>query len=543
MKHGFVILILILVLNVGAKAQNFYWIGFTDKEGTEFSLEDPLQYLSERAIQRRQNQNIAIDSLDLPVSKAYVDSILTLNVELVHSSKWLNGITVKTKVDTVEIDFPDWSFIKEVQRTKPNLNVKSAHNKFEPESIAGDVAIDTSYYGASVEQVGMLNGQFLHNKGFRGKGMQIAVLDAGFYGVDELQAFDSLWAHNQILGTRDFVLPGSNIFKTDEHGMSVLSCMGGLVPGQLIGTAPDADYWLIRSEARSTEYIIEEDNWVVAAEFADSVGVDVINSSLGYTTFDDASTNHTYADMDGNTTRVTRGANIAVSRGILVVTSAGNERRNSWFRIAAPSDGDLVMGVGAVTSIGTTAGFSSAGPAYDGDVKPNVAAMGFRTVLQRSNNKISVGDGTSFASPVMAGMAASLWQMFPERTALEIKEAIEKSGHQYNSPDSLQGFGIPDMQIAAEFLGYLSVENIRAENIWHVYPNPVKDHLLIETSKPLSGDVNLEWISIDGTLIKKWSRGYSPTIEINNIEELSRGIYFLRISNGNQSETVKINKL
>lgn len=543
MKHGFVILILILVLNVGAKAQNFYWIGFTDKAGTEFSLDEPLQYLSERAIQRRQNQNIAIDSLDLPVSRVYVDSILTLEVELVHSSKWLNGITVKTKVDTMEIDFPDWSFINEVQRTKPNLNNKSAHNKFELESISGDVAIDSSYYGQSVDQVGMLNGQFLHNKGFRGKGMQIAVLDAGFYGVDELQAFDSLWTNNQILGTRDFVLPGSNLFQSDDHGMSVLSCMGGIVPGQLIGTAPDADYWLIRSEAASTEYIIEEDNWVAAAEFADSVGVDVINSSLGYTTFNDASTNHTYADMDGNTTRVTKGANIAVTRGILVVTSAGNDGNNSWLRLSAPSDGDLVMGVGAVTSIGTTASFSSVGPAYDGDVKPNVAAMGYRTVLQRSNNTISVGNGTSFASPVVAGMAASLWQMFPERTALEIKEAIEKSGHQYNSPDSLQGYGIPDMQIAAEFLGYLSVENIQAENTWSVYPNPVKDHLVIETGKPLSGDVNLEWISIDGTLIRKWSRSYSPKMEISDIPKTSSGIYFLRISNGNKSETVKINKL
>ena len=543
MKHGFVILILILVLNTGAKAQNFYWIGFTDKAGTEFSLDEPQQYLSERAIQRRQNQNIAIDSLDLPVSRIYVDSILTLDVELVHSSKWLNGITVKTKVDTMEIDFPDWSFIKEVQRTKPNLNNKSAHNKFELESIYGNVAIDSSYYGQSVDQVGMLNGQFLHNKGFRGKGMQIAVIDAGFYGVDELQAFDSLWSNNQILGTRDFVLPGSNIFQTDDHGMNVLSCMGGIVPGQLIGTAPDADYWLIRSEAASTEYIIEEDNWVAAAEFADSVGVDVINSSLGYTTFDDASTNHTYADMDGNTTRVTRGANIAATRGILVVTSAGNERDDPWFRLVAPSDGELVMSVGAVTSILTTASFSSAGPAYDGAVKPNVAAMGYRTVLQWANNTISVGDGTSFASPVMAGMAASLWQMFPERTALEIKDAIEKSGHQYNSPDSLQGYGIPDMQIAAGLLGYQSVKDITDASIWSVYPNPVTNHFVVETRKSMSEMIDLEWISADGTIVKKWSRSYSPKLEIRDLPKVTRGIYFLRISNGNKSETVKINKL
>ncbi len=542
MKHGFVILILGLVLSLSANAQNYYWIGFTDKKDSPYSLEAPEEYLSERAIERRIRQNISIDSLDLPVNQWYVDSVLTLGVNLTHSSKWLNGITVATSYETLDF-IKDWSFIKDIQLTKPGITAKSAHNKFELESSSENVVIDTSYYGASVDQVGMLNGQFLHNKGFRGKGMQIAVIDAGFYGVDELPAFDSLWANNQILGTRDFVLPGSNLFQSDEHGMSVLSCMGGIVPGQLIGTAPDADYWLIRSEAASTEYIVEEDNWVAAAEFADSVGVDLINSSLGYTTFDDASTNHTYADMDGNTTRVTRGANIAVSRGILVVTSAGNERDDPWFRLVAPSDGGLVMSVGAVTSIRTTASFSSAGPAYDGAVKPNVAAMGYRTVLQRANNTISVGNGTSFASPVMAGMAASLWQMFPERTALEIKDAIEKSGHQYNSPDSLQGFGIPDMQIAAEFLGYLSVENIRAENIWRVYPNPVKDHLVIETSKPLSGDVNLEWISTDGTLIKRWSRGYSPKMEISDLPKTSRGIYFLRISNGNQSETVKINKL
>ncbi|WP_167619314.1 S8 family serine peptidase [Maribellus sediminis] len=540
---GLVLLIFALVLMFPAKAQNFYWIGFTDKNHSAYSLDAPEDYLSERAIQRREKQNIPIDSLDLPVNSIYIDSILKVaDVELVHASKWLNGITVKSRVDSVEIQFPELAFVREVQLTKPNRTLKSVLNKFAGESEFEVTTIDTSYYGESVHQVGMMEGEFLHDNGYKGEGLHIAVLDAGFYKADELPAFDSLWTNGQILGTRDFVNPNSDIFAENYHGMSVLSTMGGNMPGQLIGTAPHAKYWLLRSEDAPTEYIIEEDNWVVAAEFADSVGADIINSSLGYYEFDDPSANHTYADMDGHTTRVTRGANIAASKGMLVFTSAGNERRDPWFRIIAPSDGDKVIGVGAVDKDLQPASFTSAGPASDGDVKPNLAAMGVRSIAQLSSGAIGQINGTSFSSPILAGMAACLWQRYPNKTAVEIKVALQKSGDRYFSPDSLLGYGIPNMRTASVILDPLSVTIVDSNSNWQVYPNPFSDRINVITKAPVNGDIVLEWLTMDGALVKRWNKSYSPKIELNDIPDLSRGMYFLRISSGKLSETIKLSK-
>jgi serine protease AprX len=541
---GFVVLILAVLLTLSTKAQNYYWIGFTDKNDTEYSLDTPEDYLSERAIQRRETQGISIDSLDLPVNQNYIDSILKIaDVKLVHVSKWLNGITVKSRIDPEEIVFPALSFIKEVQLTKPNLTTKSAFNKFEKAASSDIPPIDTSVYGSSVRQVGMMEGQFLHNSGYKGEGMHIAVLDAGFYKADEFEAFDSLWAGGQILGTRDFVNPESDIFDTHYHGMSVLSTMGGNIPGQLIGTAPHAKYWLLRSEDAATEYIIEEDNWVVAAEFADSVGVDVINSSLGYYEFDDPGTNHTYADMDGHTTRVTQAANIAASKGMLVFASAGNERNDPWFRIIAPSDGDRVIGVGAVDENRFPAIFTSAGPAADGDIKPNVAAMGYRATAQLASGVIGPISGTSFSSPILAGMAACLWQRYPDKTAIQIKAALEAAGSQYFNPDSLLGYGIPNMRSASAILDPLSVEVEQRTANWQVYPNPVKDQLILQSVPTVQGKIQIELISMEGTVLKSWEKTAAIQIQLHDLPVLSSGIYFLRIGNGFFNETVKLSKI
>ncbi|WP_319231806.1 S8 family serine peptidase [Draconibacterium orientale] len=541
------IILLLGMLWLGVQAihaQNYFWIGFTDKNNSEYSLDHPEMYLSGRAIQRRINQNIAVDSLDLPVKQTYIDSVLTLDVELVHASKWLNGITVRCDSATLADSLGYWSFIREVQLTKPGMSTKSLHNKFADEQLSDRAPIDTSVYGASVHQVGMMEGQVLHNENFRGQGIQIAVLDAGFYKVDELPAFDSLWANNQILGTKDFVNPGDDFFSTNYHGMSVLSCMGGNIPGELIGTAPKASYWLLRSEDSGSEYIVEEDNWVAAAEFADSVGVDIINASLGYTEFDDASTNHTYADMDGKTTRVTRGANIAASRGILVFASAGNERDNSWFRIVAPSDGVNVIGVGAVDTNFSPAFFSSAGPAVDGALKPNVSAMGYSTTLQRSNGTVGIANGTSFSSPVLAGMAASLWQAYPEKTAVEIKTALEESGHLYNSPDSLQGYGVPNMQVACSLLNPAATEITTENRSWTIFPNPVKDRIVLQSATNIqAGRLDIKLYALDGRMVNNWQLPAAPIVTLNNLETTESGIFLLLVKTKDGVETFKINKI
>lgn len=541
MKKIFLLLVFFFAVILNAISQNYFWVGFTDKNNTGYSLDNPEEYLSERAIQRRSAQSIAIDSLDLPVNKLYVDSILSLGVNFVHSSKWLNGITVSSSYETLDF-LKEWAFVDEVQLTKPRMQVQKKTNKFLEKELFVE-PIDTLVYGGSVHQVGMLNGQYLHNDGYKGQGMQVAVLDAGFYKADEYQAFDSLWANNQILGTRDFVNPNSDFFMQHYHGMSVLSCMGGNVPGRLIGTAPKASYWLLRSEDDDSEYIIEEDNWIAAAEFADSVGVDVINSSLGYYEFEDSSTDHTYADMDGHTTRVTRGANIAASRGILVFCSAGNERNKVWQRIIAPSDGDDVIAVGAVDKYLNPTSFTSAGPASDGDVKPNVAAMGGLTTLQGAAGSIVMLSGTSFSSPVMAGMAASLWSKFPGKTAVEIKSAIEQSASQYEMPDSLLGYGIPDMQVASELLDATSSDEIKTAGEWRVYPNPVSDYLILHKDGICAdNEIKIQLYSLDGRNMKTWEYGSTKNIVLKDWSGIGSGIYLLRVSSSYGVVTYKISK-
>lgn len=536
--------IVVLLLQAGfAGAQNYFWVAFKNKNNTTFSLSSPSEYLSDRAIQRRLNQNIAIDSLDLPVNSNYIDSVLKVGAQLVHSSKWLNGITIKTSVDTFKSTVEKLSFVREIQLTKPASNTKSALNKFAETTTTDKEPIDTSLYGESVYQTGIMNGQFLHNQGFNGEGMQIAVIDAGFYKANEFAAFDSLWTNNQILGTKDFVNSTDDFYSTHYHGMSVLSCMGGNIPGELIGTARKASYWLLRSEDVFSEYPVEGDNWVAAAEFADSVGVDIINSSLGYFEFDDTTMSYTYADMDGKTTRVTQGANIAFAKGILVVVAAGNEGNKPWKYIIAPADGDNVVAVGAINKYGYAAPFTSFGPAADGDIKPNVAAVGWNTYLQLKNGNLGFSNGTSFASPVMAGMAASLWGAAPYTTAADVKYAIELSANQIDNPDSILGYGIPDFRRAWLILVNLAATTNLVKKHWTVYPNPVHNYLVL-TGRGNSNQKNIQIdiYSMEGRLIRNWNKPYQSQIVLSNIGNLPPGILLMRIRSGNTVQTIKLNK-
>ncbi len=527
--------------------QSYYWIGFSDKNNSPFSLSKPEEFLSQRALERREKQNIAVDSLDLPVNPFYVSQILRSGVSLVHTSKWMNGITVRSDIGTFAEDVAQLSFVRKVQLTKRDIGQRKILSKFVESPLkSGGVAIDTLLYGESSHQVFQINGHYLHSQGYKGQGMHIAVLDAGFYGVNLFAAFDSLREEGRILGTHDFVEGDGYVFDGHFHGMSVLSVMAGNVPQQLIGTAPKASYWLLRSEDEMSEFLIEEDNWIAAAEFADSAGVDVINSSLGYSTFDDPEMNHAYTDMDGNTTRVTRGANIAASRGMLVVSSAGNEGRasNSWKYIIAPSDGEKVMAVGAVNKVGVPAPFTSYGPAYGGDVKPNVSALGWNTILQRSNGEIGSGNGTSFSSPVMAGAAASLWQANPHATAAQVKTAIEQSAHLYPDSDSLLGYGIPDLKLADRILKTEVPGNDNIPAVWWVYPNPAVDYIVLQKRVKASfGKIILTFYSPDGKLVHQVTRPDASKIVLTNIQRLPPGMLLLHIHSGDVTEVVKINKI
>jgi serine protease AprX len=534
-----IIFLFILLISPDLVAQSYYWIGFRDKPASGYSTSRPLEFLSARSVLRRAQQQIPVSESDLPVSKIYSDSILRTGATFIHSSKWLNGITVKLKNDSLSTRIGKFSFVKEIQMTKPVLTDKTASLKFE--DVSPVTGIDTLLYGLSVFQVGQLGGYSLHKSGFKGKGILIAVLDAGFYHVNQLPAFDSLRIAGRIKGNRDFVNPSSNIFEENTHGMMVLSTMGGNIPGKLIGTAPEASYWLIRSEDAATEYLIEEDNWVAAAEYADSLGADIINSSLGYYTFSDAGMNHTYADMDGKTTRVARGANMAVSKGMLVFSSAGNEGNKTWHFLITPSDGDSVIAVAAVDKNGFKAAFSSFGPAPDGNIKPDLAAMGQGTALQNVNGTVGLGNGTSFSSPVLAGMAACLWQANPKATASRIRQALIRSGSQYQKPDSLLGYGIPNMVVAHNLLAKSSFTSEISLNEWIVFPNPFRTSFTFFSSGSTGTGTIVDITDFSGKMIfKKHFPGSGP-YRIDGLN-IPAGIYFLKLTTPKGTEVHKIVK-
>ena len=403
-----------------------YWIQFTDKNNSSYSLDIPQNFLSQRAIERRNRYNIEYRFSDLPVNKNYVDSLKRLGLKILNTSKWLNGAIVESS----DIDLLDTitriSFIKQFNSEKKEVQRKIPSLQRNAEALLHKDFIENNYsvydYGESFNQIELSNGHVLHNKGFNGKGMWVAILDAGFYKVNELDGFDSLWTENRILGTRDFV-KGNSVevsFGTSTHGMQVLSTMAGNIPGYLIGTAPKASYYLLRSEDGNSENIIEEFNWTSAAEYADSLGVDVINTSLGYSDFDDASVSHVYEDLDGKTTVVARAATMCARKGMLVVVSAGNEGNDAWKYISSPADADSVLTVGSIDYQGNYSSFSSIGPSADWRTKPNVMAKGSATTVQSTSGGVSVSYGTSFSGPVMAGMMTSLWQAFPNINSIQL---------------------------------------------------------------------------------------------------------------------------
>lgn len=540
----FLIIILIVsckILWAQSSAANYYWIQFTDKTGTAYSIDHPEEFLSQRAIDRREKQNIEIDETDLPVSEIYLDSLQRMGFEIIHSSKWLNGCTAKTAQLQLVDQLSDIDFISFYELTKPGILSKSVYNKFENTEVLS--TIDTSYYRASFNQIDQLNGHVLHKQGFRGKGIQIAILDNGFLNVNKIAAFDSLWASGRILGSKDFVDLSGNVFQVGGHGTNVLSAMGSCLPEELIGTAPDASYYLFRTEDDGSEYLIEEDNWVTGAEYADSLGVDIINSSLGYAYFNDPSMNHTYADMDGNTTRVTRGANMAAAKGILVCNSAGNEGNKLWHYIIAPSDGTLVMAVGAVDSRGAPANFTSFGPSSEGDIKPNVSALGVNAALIGTSGSAVKSNGTSFSSPLLAGMAACLWQAYPKANSADIKETIEQSASLYDSPTPQLGYGIPDFGKAMFLLQKKQLPESFKNADWFVFPNPVANHLQIAwLHEGTFDECRVQAFSLQGILLFDRIFHESNRINLSNLANLPSGLFILKLTSEEKTTIFKIVK-
>jgi len=419
-----------------------YFISFTDKVNTDYSINTPEQYLSVRTIVKRQKYGIPVDSTDLPITVEYINELKTQGFVIENKSRWFNGLVVST-FDSLLIQTLNQNFIDTIISFGSWQNTKDISKKWQ-------LNYNVSDYGNSYNQLQMLGGDVMHSKGFLGNGIIIAVIDAGFYKVNELDVFADL--QNQILDTYDFVDGNTNVYDDHTHGMMVLSTMGAKQSGKMIGTAPEANYLLLRSEDVFSENLIEEYMWVCAAEYADSVGADIINSSLAYTTFDDYAQNHTYADMNGKTAPISIGAGIACDKGMIVVNSAGNSGNSNWYYIGAPADHADVLTVGAVDENKKFASFSSYGPNAEGFTKPNVVAQGKNTVVANSSNEVMTGNGTSFSSPVTAGMIACLWGSNSYRTPNDIKDAIYKSADRYLKPDDQFGYGIPNYYNAYQLL-------------------------------------------------------------------------------------------
>lgn len=455
MKFLFCIGFFISAFSAFSQTGDKYFILLSDKNGTPFSIANPQQFLSQRALDRRTAQGIAINETDIPVNPSYVSQINTAGATVLYTSKWFNAAVAVIPNSTVLASVNALPFV--ISSAPVNrLQGKVPKQDFETINSTAKVSSVSSYdYGSSLNQIEMLNGVCMHDQGFNGSGMLIAVLDAGFANANTHMAFDSLWANNQILGTKDFTfIAPLDLFSssTSGHGTSVLSCIGGNVPGQLVGTAPKANFWLIRSEYADNEYIVEEYNWVAAAEFADSVGADIINSSLGYNTFDNSVQDHTMSQLDGRTSYASRAANMCARKGIIVCNSAGNSGTTSWPKIVFPADADSILTVGGVDANENIANFSSIGPSADGRVKPEVVAQAVASVLAMGSNSIVTGNGTSFSSPITAGMVACLWQSVPAKKNMEIIEAIKQSSSLYSTPNNQFGYGITDYCAARSIL-------------------------------------------------------------------------------------------
>ena len=446
---------LLLICSLGASAAKVKYPGkkafiyryyLADKNASTYSLEKPTRYLSRKSVERRQRQGLAVDSTDLPVPRSYVRQFMVKNAEVLGTSRWQNTVLVRSADSTLLCLLAQLPIVKDyacvfvapdsIDKPEPaSQNVHETFNRWD--SLRGDPM------GMARTQIEMLGGDRLHEVDLRGRGMTIAVLDGGFQNADRLKCF----AKTRIKGIHDFVSPLSEdkLYGGIDHGTKVLSALAAQAPEVMVGSAPEADYWLLRCEDYFTEMPIEEDYWIMAAEFADSVGVDIINSSLGYNEYDNGLGSYCLHDLDGKTAMISRSASMLARKGIVLCNSAGNSGMGVWKKITVPADAFDILTVGAINQEGKNAPFASIGPTQDGRVKPDVVALGSGTTLISGRGTLVRDMGTSFSTPIVCGLVACLWQGLRHKTALEIINMVRQSCSQYETPDNILGYGVPDL--------------------------------------------------------------------------------------------------
>ncbi len=567
MRKNYFLILLFPFFSLNSLAQfTRYLVRFKDKNGTPFTINDPSQYLSARAIARRVRQHIAIDETDLPITTRYIDSVrMSGNVQILDESKWLNQVCIATTDSAALLKINSFPFVittQPLKRIAVSQNIpknesgdRVTRNKFTEQidnitNVATPAGVIGDYYsyGDSYAQIHIHNGEYLHNKGFHGEGMLIAILDAGFYHYLSLPAFDSVNIKHQVLDTYNFVDDDSSVNEDYFHGMMVFSIMAGNIPGQLVGSCPNAHFLLYVSEDVSSESPVEEQYWAAAAERADSAGADIITTSLGYSTFDNPDFNYTYADMNGHTTLIAKEAGLAAKKGIIVLAAAGNEGNSTWHFITTPADADSIISVGAVNDSGVVAAFSSYGPSSDGRVEPVVASVGQGTFVSSTMGPITSGNGTSFSTPNLAGLVTCLWQAFPDLTNMQIINEVEKSSSMYNDPDNRLGYGIPDFEKAYDDLNQqrilLNADSILGNQSIKIYPNPFKDNftVLIKPQQTSTGIFRLYDAGGKFYFSKQISlqQGIIQAINFNGMPSLQKGMYILRFSDGNRKQSFKL---
>lgn len=529
---------LLFILFSEVKSQDRYAIHYRHKPSSEYSLNRPLEFLTADAIQRRVREGVPLDSTDLPVSDIYISQVTPHVEQILFHSNWLNASVVK--IDNQRVDLiKSLPFVEDVvlvgRGQGPRLeNSRKSYN--EPLKIKGLNKRQQTFEF----QNDILGIPHMHEDGYSGKGVKIAVFDAGFVNLDKISGMQHLFDRNQIVATRDFVLQGSDVYRSDSHGTGALSLMAAYDPDLMISGAFDASYILCITEDIESEFWIEEYNWVKAAEFSDSLGVDIINSSLGYNIFDDVDMNYSKEDMDGETAIITKGASMAALKGILVVTSNGNEGNLSWKTITAPADAADILAVGAISNSLEKAGFSSVGPTADGRIKPELVAFGTGVTLWRYTTGPSFSSGTSFSAPQIAALAAGLWEAHPEWTRSQIKEMLIQSGHQFSNPDMNLGYGIPNYSRAMYGVINEIEESELVDKPTKIYPNPLDGNtLFVEYTK--ANSCRLALFTPSGQMVNQWQLAKNSNanpFEVS-LDTLVPGLYIIELQDGKSGEVFK----
>ncbi len=535
-----ILLVLVALATQTGWAQEDALVFFSAKADVAASLANPISILTQDALDRKAMHGVAIDERDVPVDE---NNIAMLKAEpgitVFSKSKWMNAAYVRGGQSNIE-NLVGNGYVEAVEFMNKSLNLApitpfSSENKFDQENSF----VSTVYnYGDATNQTEMISMDYIHEQDFTGEGMVVAFMDSGFPNVFTNPAFSHVVNEGRFLGTYDFALRQTNVDGTGTHGANTLSDAAAIVDNEFVGTAPDASYYLFRTEYAPSENPVEEAWWVEALERADSLGVDVVNTSLGYQDYDDSSYSHTYSDLDGQTTIGARGANHAFDKGMLLVTSGGNDG-NGFGTVATPADAPGVLSIGAVDSSGNYASFSSRGPTVDGRIKPDVMAQGASAAVVDTDGNVTTSSGTSFSGPIMAGAVTSLWQSRPNTPNGELMQIVRESAHLYNNPTDEMGYGIPNFESAYLSLQALSVEDKILANNFAVYPNPVRDRLNISFPEQVTSATMTLYNILGSKVLEQQISATNNSLEVS---DLKSGVYLASISSEGKTNSFKIIK-